>query len=322
MLALLCCYFFSSGCLALDVSEVYSHLKFYKSPATPEDDETGSWSYWSLNRDQPTLLLHHRAAWLVELQHYEEALPLCNELVECQTHGGLHLRGKVYENLGKYDLALADVRKCKSTADEIRLLLELGRKQDALYELNKKIGSDKAFYGAQYLRARLKEELGDEADAIQDYRTAAKISMIRGDKNLMQECNHRAAMLSKQSGAAYPAEENQHQIKAAKTTIEASASSSNSIPRTWVQFLNSGTEYARTDQTDKALASFNASIKLHPNHRVYIERSKLYARTGNFKLALKDACSAIDVASGVWDVYANRAAVYSAMNHYPEAIVD
>ena len=94
-------------------------------------------------------------------------------------------------------------------------------------------------------------------------------------------------------------------------------------PQTSEGYLNRGQYYTDTDQLDKALPDYNATLLLNPRSALaHINRGNVYGRKGNYPQALTDYTSAIKIDPRASKIYLNRGNVYGLQGMIDSSIID
>ena len=127
----------------------------------------------------------HRAGVYQQLGEFEKAIDDFTKTIELQPHKWFAFRSRalLYKRLGKVDSALADFEESLKRQKENEkkggyletlkikavYLIELGRKKEALEDLNKIIAMDPKSDDVFRLRGEIHEEMGNLDQALKDY---------------------------------------------------------------------------------------------------------------------------------------------------------
>ena len=253
-------------------------------------------------------------AWF-QVGTWRNSLVMYDHALRVTTHNPYvhNNRGLIYEELGQYDLALADYAKAIELKPNFAMACtnrgityrQLGKPDLALADFGRaiKLDPDRAVV-AYYNRGLIYQGQGKVKLALDNY-----------DRAIEQKPDYLAVYSRR--GLAY-AQLGQYKLSSADCTRAIAVN-----PTDAHAYCYRGIAHAELGQFDQALADYAQAIELKPHFALaYYSRGRAYVRLRQFDQALTDYDKAIELQPEYPDAYSNRGIAYVQLDQYELALAD
>ncbi|MDB9389879.1 serine protease [Microcystis aeruginosa] len=296
---------FHSSILQLQ-SVVYRSLENYEQALTVINQAI------SLVPNNPN---YYNEKWgiLSRLKRYDEGLAAITQAINLAPRAAWYVnRGILYQDLQKYDLALADWNKAIEINPNYALaynnrggLYHNQQKYDlALSDINKAIEINRNLAEAYYNRGLLYYDQQKYELALADYSKAIDIN-----PNLAEAYNNRGLL--------------HRDLQKYDLALSDYSKAIDINPNYAEAYGNRGNLYSDLGKYDLALSDYSKAIRINPNDaEAYNNRGLLYYDQQKYELALADFNKAIEINRSYAEAYYNRGLLYFNQQKYELALAD
>ena len=238
---------------------------------------------------------------------YTRALDLNPELASAYNN-----RGFIYNEMGKYEQALADYTQALALAPEYAKLYSnrgvtytrMGEYKEAVEDYTRAIELDPELAEAYGNRGNTYTEMGEYEQALADHT--------------------RAIELAPEFAAAYCNRGNTYtRLGEYEEAVGDYTRAIELDPELAEAYGNRGNTYGKMGKYEQALADYTHALELDPEDATaYYNRGITYCEMGEYEQALTDYTQAIELDPELAEVYLNRGTTYTKMGEYEQALAN